>query len=279
MFIAPKSNVLVSEYDTPAQKAETTLETIMEMLRDVFKCYWYIEDGKFKIEHIYFFKNSRSYVAKADADIDFTSKYDMMNGQQVTYHQAEVEYDKSELAKRIEFGWGDDATEIFDSVTMDVDSNYVEQDQTDTVDVSDFASDVDFMLYYPDNFDEDGFALLCPTLSDGAYSLPIVSATLQDGQGRSYGTAVQNYYASWTYQCGTTWLYDAPAKTLEVNTLGTLTATDIKKCMESDIEVPYEDDIDTGSLIRTDVGVGSIESVEINLDTRVHSIELRFYPE
>ena len=33
----------------------------MTMLRDIYKCYWYIEDGKFKIEQVSWFRNGGSY--------------------------------------------------------------------------------------------------------------------------------------------------------------------------------------------------------------------------
>lgn len=64
VYITQKTNILKGDYDQPAQKAETSLEELMKMLRDCFRCYWYIEDNKFKIEHIYFFMNGGSYSSR-----------------------------------------------------------------------------------------------------------------------------------------------------------------------------------------------------------------------
>ena len=162
VYLTQKTNILKGDYDQPAQKAEISLEELTKMLRDCFRCYWYIEDGKFKIEHISFFINGGSYSVSANTQLDFTKLTDQFNKKLSSYFQSEVEYDKTDLAQRYEFNWMDDATELFGGVTLDVKSNYVQKDKVEEINASRFSADVDYMLFNPSAFSNDGFALLCP---------------------------------------------------------------------------------------------------------------------
>lgn len=164
VYITQKTNILKGDYDQPAQKAETSLEELMKMLRDCFRCYWYIEDNKFKIEHIYFFMNGGSYSSRSSYQLDFTKLTDQFNKKLSSYFQSEVEFEKSDLNQRYEFAWMDDVTDLFGSVTIDVKSNYIQKDKTEEINIGQFSSDVDYMLFNPTNFSEDGFALLCPII-------------------------------------------------------------------------------------------------------------------
>ena len=164
VYITQKTNILKGNYDQPAQKAETSLEELMKMLRDCFRCYWYIEDNKFKIEHIYFFMNGGSYSSQSSYQLDFTALTDQFNKKLSSYFQSEVEFKKSDLNQRYEFGWMDDVTDLFGGVAIDVKSQYIQKDKTEEINIGQFSSDVDFMLFNPSNFSDDGFALLCPII-------------------------------------------------------------------------------------------------------------------
>lgn len=162
--ITQKTNILKGNYDQPAQKAEISLEELMKMLRDCFRCYWYIENNKFKIEHIYFFMNGGSYSSQSSYQLDFTALTDQFNKKLSSYFQSEVEFEKSDLNQRYEFGWMDDVTDLFGGVAIDVKSQYIQKDKTEEINIGQFSSDVDFMLFNPSNFSDDGFALLCPII-------------------------------------------------------------------------------------------------------------------
>lgn len=166
VYITQKTNILKGEYDQAAQKAEISLEEVMNMLRDCFKCYWYIEDNKFKIEHIYYFMNGGSYSYNTGTQLDFTKLIDQFNKKKLSYFQTEIEYDKSELSQRYEFNWMDDVTDLFGGVSIDVKSNYVQKDKTEEISIKNFSSDIDYMLFNPSNFSDDGFALLCPVKNE-----------------------------------------------------------------------------------------------------------------
>ena len=277
VHITPKSNILKGDYDQAAQKAEITFEELMNMLRDCFRCYWYIENGKFKVEHISFFMNGGSYSYQTNCQLDFTKLKDQFNKKLSAYFQSSIEFDKSELNARYEFNWMDDVTDLMGNVTLDIDASYVQKDKTEEINVSQFTSDIDLMLLDPSSFSEDGFALLCPIKSGSSLQLPIVSVSLQDESMNTYDAVVQNWYASWNYLINF-YLHDLPAYTGTSNMLGLLYSSDIKKSMKHTIEFHTEEDVNELQLIKTSIGNGKIDSISINLDTRLAKASLMYKP-
>lgn len=279
VYITQKTNILKGDYDRPAQKAEASLEELMKMLRDCFRCYWYIEDNKFKIEHIYFFMNGGGYSGKSNYQLDFTKLTDQFNKKLSSYFQSEIEYDKSDLNQRYEFAWMDDVTDLFGGNTIDVKSNYIQKDKTEEINIGQFSSDVDYMLFNPSNFSEDGFALLCPVKNGSTLELPIITVNgLVDENKDIYTAVAQNWYASWIY-LQNFYLWDMPAYSIESNVLNYLYARDIKKCMKHTIEFPTEEDLDELELIKTAFGNGKIDEISISLDTRMAKVNLLYRPE
>lgn len=279
VYITQKTNILKGDYDRPAQKAEASLEELMKMLRDCFRCYWYIEDNKFKIEHIYFFMNGGSYSGKSNYQLDFTKLTDQFNKKLSSYFQSEIEYDKSDLNQRYEFAWMDDVTDLFGGNTIDVKSNYIQKDKTEEINIGQFSSDVDYMLFNPSNFSEDGFALLCPVKNGSTLELPIITVNgLVDENKDIYTAVAQNWYASWIY-LQNFYLWDMPAYSIESNVLNYLYVRDIKKCMKHTIEFPTEEDLDELELIKTAFGNGKIDEISISLDTRMAKVNLLYRSE
>lgn len=277
VHLTQKSNILKGDYDQPAQKAETSLEELTKMLRDCFRCYWYIEDGKFKIEHILFFINGGAYTTSTNTQLDFTKLTDQFNKKLSSYFQSEIEYDKTDLAQRYEFSWMDDATELFGGVTLDVKSNYVQKDKVEEINASQFSADVDYMLFNPSAFSNDGFALLCPIKNGSNYELPIINAELIDENEDRYTTVVQNWYASWIYLTAQFYMHDMPAPSVRSNVLGDLYAT-VKKCMKQTIEFPIEEDLDELRLVKTELGNGKIDEFSVNIETRQAKVKLTYSP-
>lgn len=279
VHITQKTNILKGEYDQPAQKAEVSLEDIMKMLRDCFRCYWYIEDGKFKIEHISFFMRGGSYsYYNTNVQLDFTKLVDQFNKKLSSYFQSEVEYDKTDLSQRYEFGWMDDVTDLFGGVTIDVKSNYIQKDKTEEINISQFSSDVDYMLFNPSNFSDDGFALLCPIKNGSSLELPIIETQLIDENGDTYDAVIQNFYAAWAYLVRF-YMYDMPALNLDCNVLGNLYVSGVKMCMKHTIEFPIEEDLNELELIKTTIGNGKIDEVSINVNTRRAKVRLLYKPQ
>lgn len=277
VYIAQKTNILKGDYDQPAQKAEISLEELMKMLRDCFRCYWYIEDNKFKIEHIRFFMNGGSYSNQANYVFDFTKAIDHFNKKQLSYFQTEISFDKSNLPSRYEFNWMDESTDLFGNVAIDVKSSYVQKDKTEEITINQFSSDVDYMLFNPSSFSNNGFALLCPVKNEALYELPIVEVQLIDENKVSYKAIIQNWYASWIY-LQNFYMYDMPGKSIESNVSQSLTVSGVKKCMKHTITFLSEDDLSGAEIVNTKIGQGQINEMSFDITTRQAKINLLYPP-
>lgn len=160
-FITPKSNILVGEYDQPAQKAPVTLRQIFDMLRDCFRCYWFLDGDKLRIEHVSYFMRGGDYPpATPSVGRDLTTEKVTRNGKEWSFCTSKYSFDKSEMPARYEFGWMDDATTYFEGEPIEIISNYVDKGNIQKISVQDFSSDVDYLMLSPNNASQDGFALL-----------------------------------------------------------------------------------------------------------------------
>lgn len=158
-LISQKTNVTVGDYDQPAQKAPITLQQLTNMLRDCFRCFWYIEDGKFKIEHILFFRNGGSYSGGQQIGIDLTTLTNIRNGKKWGFNSSAWSFDKVDMPERYQFEWMDDVTQAFEGFPIDVKSKYVTAGKIEEVNISNFTSDVDYMILNPSAISNDGFGL------------------------------------------------------------------------------------------------------------------------
>lgn len=279
IFITQKSNVLKGEYDQAAQKAEITFEQLMNMMRDCFRCFWFIDsENRFRIEHLRYFTNGRNY-NQAVKQYDLTSKKDRFNKKPTLYDQRDVSYSKSELKSRYEFAWADDSTESMGgSFVVDIKSNYVAQDEIENINIEQFSSDIDFMMFMPNEFSSDGFALII------AYNgtVPIIYDEIYDQRNllAPMRLHTQNYYASFI-KLFDNYLYDMPASNISasIDRDGSrYTVQSIKRSLEHTIKFQPDSDPDLYKLIGTDLGDGFINDVSVDIDTGIADITLIYEP-
>lgn len=279
-FIVPKSNVLKGNYDQAAQKAEITFEQVMNMLRDCFRCYWYIDDNNhLRIEHISYFMKGLSYTSP-NVQLDLTKKYDKFNKKTVLYAQEATSYNKDDLNSRYEFNWMDDSTDIFDDMEIDVNSVYIQSDKTEEINSEVFSTDIDLMLYAPDKFSSDGFALIMANKDTGKVPIAAVSSLRDDEYAYTYRATPQNYLCSWLY-LARYYMLDMPAYRIEYTRAPSSDAyrvTGIKQFKQQDIEFQTDENIDLNKAIKTSVGTGIIDSLSMNIDTKLISATLVYSP-
>lgn len=173
LLISQKSNIINGEYKTPAQKAPITLQQIMTMLRDIYKCYWYIEDGKFKIEQVSWFRNGGSYGYNPIIDYDLTQLESVRNGKKLAFATSEYSFDKVEMPERYRFEWMDEVTTPFEGLPIEITSKYVTAGKIEEINISNFTSDIDLMLLNPGVISSDGFALFAAVTPSGGGQLEL----------------------------------------------------------------------------------------------------------
>ena len=278
IYITQKSNVLKGEYDQAAQRAEITLAQIMDMLRDCFRCYWFIDsENRFRIEHVRYFINGGSYSVQAQ-QIDLTQRQDKFNKKPVLYDQREVSYVKSDLASRYEFAWADNVTDAMGGgFYVDVMSNLVEPEKIESINVDLFTPDLDLMMLKPSDFSQDGFALLIA--KDGKVPIAYSEIYSQAYEYAPMKVYVQNYFASFI-KLFENYLYDMPGQSIHASVDQSYSRYKVKnrkRCMEHTIEVAFEPAVNAGS-INTDLGKGYIENVTTDVDTHISSVTLLYEP-
>ena len=271
LLITPKSNVISSGYDQPAQKAPITLKNVLDMLRDCFRCYWFIdEQNRFRIEHIQYFRNGGSYSGVPVVGIDLTVQQFPRNGKAWAFARNQYQFDKPEMAARYQFGWMDDVTQLFEGYPIDIISKYVNPDNIEQINISQFTSDIDYILLNPNEISKDGFVLMAGIEGNsGEYTLPYYNFQINGSDHYLQNAYVafcflQRYYA-----------YDMPAPEYEING-ERMSAYGVKKLKNQSIRFPVFTDPDLVQLIKTNLGNGVIEKMSVNLSSRNANATLKY---
>lgn len=272
LLVSQKTNIINGEYQQPAQKAPTTLQQFTNMLRDCFKCYWYIDGGKFKIEHIQFFKNGGSYGGGAIISRDLTKEINLRNGLPWAFNTSEYSFDKVDLAERYQFEWMDDVTTPFEGLPIQVISKYVTPGKIEEINISNFTSDIDMMLLNPGNMSSDGFALFAavPPTSGSQWILPFTRQTIN---GVEY--FLQNGYLAFINLQSPYWMYDLPARRVSVNGSEVYTYG-IERKKKQTFSFPATDDPNPMQLIKTYIGNGQVDKLSVNLCSRNIKATLKY---
>lgn len=272
LLVSQKTNIINGEYQTPAQKAPTTLQQFTNMLRDCFKCYWFIEDGKFKIEHIQYFRNGGSYSGGVILSHDLTKELNLRNGKPWAFNTSEYSFDKVDLPERYQFEWMDDVTAAFEGLPIQVISKYVTPGKVEEINISNFTSDIDMMLLNPGNMSSDGFALFAavPPTSGSQWILPFTRQTIN---GVEY--LLQNGYLAFINLQSPYWLYDLPARRVSING-SEVYARGIERKKKQTFSFPANDDPNPMQLIKTYIGNGQVDKLSVNLCSRNIKATLKY---
>ena len=271
LVMTPKSNVLVAEYTQPSQKAPITLGQVLDMLKKACGCYWYINDsGQLRIEHIKWFKNGGSYTGTPAIGLDVTASHNTRNGKTLDFGTNEYTYDKIDMPARYQYDWADDTTAAFKGQAIEVLSTFVQEDKIEDITISGFNPDVDYMMLNPSGVSEDGFALLCCSVTEGVYSLSINTA---QGLGTN---KMQNWQLSMELLQPAFLISDMPAWSIKVNGLQT-TAKGIQRKKEQKIDIPVgSEQPNLQLMVQTGIGVGEIKTMSIKLSSRMAQTTLRY---
>lgn len=274
LLISQKSNIINGEYKTPAQKAPITLQQIMTMLRDIYKCYWYIEDGKFKIEQVSWFRNGGSYGYNPIIDYDLTQLENVRNGKKITFATSEYSFDKVEMPERYQFEWMDDVTTPFEGLPIEITSKYVTAGKNEEINISNFTSDIDLMLLDPGAISSDGFALFAAVTPSGGGQLEL-PFTKQTVDGVEY--FLQNGYLAFINIQPTYWVYDMPARNFKINNSPDYAMGGLERKKKQTLNFPAgTTDPNPMQLVKTYIGNGQVDKLSVNLCSRNIKATLKY---
>lgn len=273
LLISQKSNIINGEYKTPAQKAPITLQQIMTMLRDIYKCYWYIEDGKFKIEQVSWFRNGGAYGYNPIIDYDLTQLENVRNGKKLAFATSEYSFDKVEMPERYQFEWMDDVTTPFEGLPIEITSKYVTAGKIEEINISNFTSDIDLMLLNPGAISSDGLALFAAVTPSGGgqLELPFTRQTVDNVE-----YYLQNGYLAFINIQPTYWVYDMPARNFKINNSPNY-AIGIERKKKQTLNFPAgTTDPNPMQLVKTYIGNGQVDKLSVNLCSRNIKATLKY---
>lgn len=268
LLISQKSNILNLQYDYPAWKAPVKMSQILTFLRYAFNCYYHIdENNHFHIEHVLYYMNGGSYSTEQRGTVDLTMWRDCGNKQKLSFltNRWSYETDSSNQASRIEFGWMDSQSELFNGWPIIVPTAYLiyTDERKDERRVDWFSTDIDFLTSVPAECSSDGFAVVRLSLTDagfveeGQYTLNGVTYTTQN-VSLSFPVLHQNFM-----------LYDLWSEYVTINNSETLVAVRKRspvRTAEVGFIKPNTMAVDNPNIIvKTDAGNGEVESMSVDL--------------
>lgn len=274
LLISQKSNIINGEYKTPAQKAPITLQQIMTMLRDIYKCYWYIENGKFKIEQVSWFRNGGSYGYNPIIDYDLTQLENVRNGKKLAFATSEYSFDKVDMPERYQFEWMDDVTTPFEGLPIEITSKYVTAGKIEEINISNFTSDIDLMLLNPGAISSDGFALFAAVTPSGGgqLELPFTRQTVDNVE-----YYLQNGYLAFINIQPTYWVYDMPARNFKINNSPYYAMGGLERKKKQTLNFPAgTTDPNPMQLVKTYIGNGQVDKLSVNLCSRNIKATLKY---
>lgn len=264
LHITPISNIKKTFYEQAAQRGEISLKQILDMLRNVYNCYWFIDsDNRLRIEHIVYFKNGNSYTSEEPTpSIDVTIKKNLPTGESWGFAQNTVEYETGKCPARYEFKWGDKCTYPFVGEPIDVKDIYLDASRKESVGIENFLADIDYIVSNPSGVSDDLFAVF--EVNKSTKKVDILDVRLNDASPKykvqnpylSMIVAEQYYYpfdlSGWKAYAGRYELDVYKTKGIKKQTLS---------CPLSLAEMR------SIGVIRTELGNGTIDKLEAEINT------------
>ena len=256
-------------YDQPAQKALVKLKDIFDMLRDCYRCYWFVDSSnRLRIEHISYFMNGGNYPGDGSPSvgINLTQETVSRNGKAWAFARNQYSFEKPEMTARYQFSWMDDLTQPFNGTPIDIISKYVNPDNIEDINISKFSSDIDYIMLNPSQISKDGFVLLSIGLVSNVPTVMKWTDTL--------GRVLQNGYASFDF-LRRFYYYDLPARNYSVGGVAA-SALGMKKLKIQTIKFPAYTDPNLLKLITTSIGNGTIQKLSVTLSSRNATATLKY---
>ena len=260
--VAPKSNVIVGEYDRAATRAEIRMTDAFEMLLNLYNCDWYVDSAnRLRIEHISFFDNGGTYTG-TDVGADLTTIVEPQSGKAWMYRTNKWEYLKEQIPARLEFSYMDKSSRAFEGYPIEVRSKYAQGDNVEQRSVSKFTTDLDYINSNPNEINPDGFVLFDCEIDPAGFRAPFVDIeTLSGEQFR-----LQNGYVSFPYAHENYFLSGMPAALLTINR-AEATATSVRKTKRQELDYANSWEVDPVKLVRTSLGDGMPTKLEVKFST------------
>lgn len=262
VVFAPKSNIILGQYNNPARYAPIKLNNVFSFLEGVYSCKWHTTATHLVVEHREFYHRGMSYGTN-NVTVDLTSLVEPKSGTAWAFRQTEEYYDKSAMPEQIRFYWMDDVSKPFRGFPINIRSRFVQLGDIREYRIDWFTSDIEFMGLAQTEVARKGFFVAEVELVDGVYTIPVVTVTTTNGG--SY--KLQNGYLSLLYLVPTYHKYVLPATNVTVN-VEDVSALSVKRSRLHDLELPSKviTAANVMNMITTELGDALVREVTDNVD-------------
>jgi len=269
IIITPITNITVGEYDQPANKSLIKLSEVLNMLRGVYKLFWFIDSSnKLRLEHVNYFENGGSYSSPI-IGTDLTQIIEPKTGKKWGFLTSKYKFDKIQMPDRMTFKWGGDASEPFKGYDIVIRSNFVEKGNIKEITIAKFVTDLDFLLSQPNEFSKESFVLLGVT---GVDILKVEYTTITKDANVDW--IAQNGNLSFTYLHDKFHRHGLPASKVTINEQD-ITASSVQRHKLQEINFPSATEPNAMQLVTTALGNGKIDKLDRNLSSKFVKATLR----
>ncbi len=283
LYLTPLSNVSSIEYDTPAMGGKLSLKSVLDMLKRCFNCYWFIDNKELHIEHIDFFRRGYSYNIDPRVGLDLSGGAinDSLNGKDILHGQYSFEYDTDSIFSERNIRLGSDASaEAFLNNALKY-KYWADTSKSENIEEPLFEPDYMGVMLYGDDFSKDSFVILSANSEGevGSFSIPA------NNTGPYFVDSDNVPMPARIYNAGCSPIYTAQLLAYDVPFTGGFESSPAGLVMKSlakyrvqILSLPFEKDLDSRLLVRTDIGDGQITEIDTSLVTFMVKLTLVYDP-
>ena len=264
----PLSNIIFGDYDEPAKRQNIKFSDIDNALR-IKNCGWHIENGRFKIEHVSFYRNGRSYGDPVFAS-DLTTRIEPKTELNWDHFSTIYSFETQELWKDLRIKFRQRLSDAFEGHQIICQAGYTDNLQSLELQAGQLLTDIDFILsqsvsnlqglFWGEMEEVNGLQVL-PI--NRIIASPTESYTLQNG------------FLSTTYIVYNDWLDNVPCDNLEIGT-ETITANSVIRFRTQRLELGEIENFDIMGLVKTRIGDGLVMTRTLNLETNTLILKINY---
>lgn len=261
----PKSNILIGEYDQPAQKEIITLKDVLNFCWTAHRNKWFVDSqNRFRLESMYFFDRGGSYTEDV-IGVNISDYIEPRSGQPWSIGQNSYSFDKSKLHEAYVLKWMESGSPAFDGFPVEFTDGYVSKGSRPEIIAARFFTDLDFGLISGSELSKNGFFALAKNETD---EVEIIEVTVS---GFTY--QLQNGYLSNFYLHPNFWRHGAGSLNMKINGEVT-TALTIVRAIDQKVEFATDVDVNPMELFVTALGTGKISSSDFGITTNSKTISV-----
>lgn len=263
IMMAQKSDIIDPLASNPATKGMITFTNMVNMLKEVFNVYWFVDGNALRFEHEIWFTRS----ANPSFDLTDASLRKYISGKN------KYTYEKAKMPKYERYKWAEAQLTDFVGYEIYYDSSCVNQEPKSNV-LNHLPGNVSTDLVYiynePDEIDKNGFVLIANESIGSGY-------VIASEAGKITGLVKPNMHLSWA---NLHYNYHRHGRVLMegyMNNEVTAFLSTKKTKKQDKVSFPYCCDANLNpltDLVTTFLGEGEVDSMSLNLKTNQMTADL-----